>query len=540
MKLAWLMLSCCLPAALVMAREVTSTISQVTAYNNMALLQRQAKVNLVTGENRIEVSHLPIALMDESVNVRLANEAQVQIVDVQVERWFLEKPEEQQAKKIEAQLAELERQDLGFDNEIKALKNQEKFLTSIQVAADAKSSQELLQGKMDATTWTATLTFLRKNLTQVYNDMTDLELKRKELAEKREVLKKQLQQVQSAKPKEEKSIQLVLQAKTAQSTELTLVYLVQDVYWAPTYELRALLSQDQVELVYSAQVHQKTGEDWSGVSLILSTATPALGAQAPEWQPWYLHLYKPQPVRMMKAGAAEAQVARAPEAAVSQDMALLSEAPPPSYVESKGVSVNFAISGKRDVPSSDDPTKVLIQRSTFPATMSFTTIPKKSPFAYLKGSFENNSEYPLIAGNAMTYVDGDYVGKSMQKNIAVGEKVDLSLGIDPNFKIKHELVKRYERNKGMFNKKIEVEYVYKITCENYHAKVRVLEVNDQVPISRTEEIEVSDIKLTPEPVEWNKESGKTTWKLELKPKEKKEILVAFVVSYPRDSIVSGL
>jgi uncharacterized protein (TIGR02231 family) len=405
------------------------------------------------------------------------------------------------------------------------------------VAADAKSSQELLQGKMDATTWTTTLIFLRKNLTEVYNNISEMEWKRKEIDNKREALTKQLQQVQSARPKEEKSIQLVLQCKSSLSTELTVAYLLQEVYWSPTYELRALPAKDEVEMVYSAQVHQKTGEDWSAVALNLSTATPAIGAQAPELQPWYLNLVKPQPVRMMKAAAAP-QMQMAQEVESMADMAL--GAPAPSYVESKGASVNFALTGKRDLPSGEDPTKVLIYRHTFPAVISYLTIPKLSSFAYLKGRFENNSEYPLISGSAMTYVDGDYVGKSSLENKAVGEKVELSLGIDPNIKIKHELVKRFERNKGMLSKKTEVEYTYKITCENYHSKTMELQVNDQVPISRNNDVEISDIKLTPEPSEWNKESGKVGWKVEIKTKEKKEILINFLVSYPRDGIISGL
>jgi len=219
MRIELILLGCCLVACTALAREVSSTISQVTVYNSMALLQREVKLQLNAGENRIEIGHLPTALMDESVHIRLGDEGQVQISDVKVERWFLEKAEELQVKKIEEQIAALDLQDLQADNEIKALKSQEKFLTSIQVAADAKASQELLQAKMDVASWSSTLTFLRKNLTTVYNEITELELQRKQLDNKREALKKQLQQVQSARPKEEKSIQLLLQSKTALSTD---------------------------------------------------------------------------------------------------------------------------------------------------------------------------------------------------------------------------------------------------------------------------------------------------------------------------------
>jgi uncharacterized protein (TIGR02231 family) len=538
MKMELILLCCCLWFGVALAKEWDSKITDVTVYGNMAMIQRSVTLNLQAGENRLAIGHLPATLIDESMHIRLSNEAQVSIQDVKVERWFLEKAEELVSKKIEEQLNALDREDKNLDNEIKALKSQEKFLASIQVAADTKSSQELLAGKMDAATWTSTLTFLKKNLNEVYDQMTDVELKKKELEGKREVLKKQLQQVQSARPKEEKAVELILQARSPLSVEVVLSYLMHDVSWSPTYELRGLPQEDKVELVYSAEVRQKSGEDWQGVNLVLSTATPALGAQAPELQPWYIYLHKLQPARMMK-GAMEQQMQLMRDATVAAAPA--AEAPPPpSVVETKGASAIFAISGKRDVPSSEEATKVLVQRHIFPAQMSYLTIPKLSAHAYLKAVFENNSEYPLIAGSAMTYVDGDYVGKSALENKSVGEKLELSLGVDANIKIKYELIKRFERNKGMLSKKTELEYVYKVTCENYRNKPTTLQILDQVPISRNEDVEVSDVKLQPEPAEWNKENGKLTWNIELKPKEKRELTIGFLVSYPRDGIINGL
>jgi uncharacterized protein (TIGR02231 family) len=538
MKMELILLCCCLCFGATLAKEWDSKIFDVTVYGNMAMIQRSVTVNLQAGENRLQIGHLPTTLIDESMHIRLSNESQVAIQDVKVERWFLEKAEELVSKQIEEQLIALDREDKGLDNEMKALKSQEKFLSSIQIAADTKSSQELLAGKMDAATWTSTLTFLKKNLTEVYNQMTDLEFRKKELDDKREALKKQLQQVQSARPKEEKAVELVLQARSALSVDIVVSYLMHDVSWSPTYELRGLPQEDKVELVYSAEVRQKSGEDWQGVNLVLSTATPALGAQAPELQPWYIYLSKPQPARMMKA-AMEPQMQMARDA-VAMAVPEAEAPPPPSVVEAKGISANFAISGKRDIPSSDDATKVLVERHIFPAQMSYLTIPKLSAQAYLKAVFENNSEYPLIAGSAMTYVDGDYVGKSVLENKSVGEKLELSLGVDANIKIKYELVKRFERNKGMLSKKTELEYIYKITCENYRNKPTTLQILDQVPISRNEDVEVSDVHLSPEPAEWNKENGKLSWKVELKPKEKREITIGFLVSYPRDGIINGL
>ncbi len=146
--------------------------------------------------------------------------------------------------------------------------------------------------------------------------------------------------------------------------------------------------------------------------------------------------------------------------------------------------------------------------------MSYVTVPKLSPFVYLQGTLANESRYPLLSGPAVIYVDGDYVGKAHLKPLAPGESVDLSLGIDEGLKVKRELVKKFERNKGTLSKKHEMEYDYKIVVENFKKQNVQLKVVDQLPRPLQEEIELSDIKIVPEAGEWEKEKQRLTWPLE--------------------------
>src|SRR5262249_26117330 len=60
-------------------------------------------------------------------------------------------------------------------------------------------------------------------------------------------------------------------------------YLVDAASWHPAYKLRAGNgNKDAVGLEYLAAVVQQTGEDWSGVSMTLSTAQPMLNASPPD------------------------------------------------------------------------------------------------------------------------------------------------------------------------------------------------------------------------------------------------------------------
>ncbi|HBE50619.1 MAG TPA: hypothetical protein DDW76_17915, partial [Cyanobacteria bacterium UBA11369] len=54
------------------------------------------------------------------------------------------------------------------------------------------------------------------------------------------------------------------------------------------YDLRTSSTSKRVNLRYLAEVRQKTGEDWMGVALKLSTAKPALTTMPPKLKPWYI------------------------------------------------------------------------------------------------------------------------------------------------------------------------------------------------------------------------------------------------------------
>ena len=59
---------------------------------------------------------------------------------------------------------------------------------------------------------------------------------------------------------------------------MQLNYLVASCGWSPTYTFRAGKDGKEVAVECNALVQQMTGEDWNGVTLTLSTASPALSA----------------------------------------------------------------------------------------------------------------------------------------------------------------------------------------------------------------------------------------------------------------------
>ncbi|MEK6701174.1 MAG: DUF4139 domain-containing protein, partial [Planctomycetota bacterium] len=87
------------------------------------------------------------------------------------------------------------------------------------------------------------------------------------------------------------------------ASTLRVRYLVDAATWSPSYNARGDAKAGQVTLEYFASVEQVSGEDWVGVQLELSTATPALIAKAPTLTPMSVALAAPTPAQTKYAYA---------------------------------------------------------------------------------------------------------------------------------------------------------------------------------------------------------------------------------------------
>ena len=62
---------------------------------------------------------------------------------------------------------------------------------------------------------------------------------------------------------------------------IQLSYVVRSCGWSPAYTFRSGADRKDVGVECSGLIHQMTGEDWTGVKLTLTTASPSLSACGP-------------------------------------------------------------------------------------------------------------------------------------------------------------------------------------------------------------------------------------------------------------------
>jgi uncharacterized protein (TIGR02231 family) len=327
-----------------------------------------------------------------------------------------------------------------------------------------------------------------------------------------------------------------------------LSYMIMGASWQPIYDIRSWSDTNAVDLIYLAMVNQQTGEDWNAVNLELSTAQPAIGANPPMLNAWYLNAVVPLPIAKADAGRRGSENMPIDKFLTSpgfvREGGLLQSAAQyaTADISHEGVSTSFTLRQKETIPSSGELKKVPIKTASFTAETEHIAVPRFSDKAYLKATVVNHADFPLLRGKASIFLDGNFVSTAGIPLVLPQESFDLYIGADEGVKIKRELVQKFTDDAGVMNKKRRISYEYKITLQNFHKTNQKLTILDQLPISQNEAIEVKLTDSTPPPQYQpdDQQRGFLRWVLDLKPTQKQEIDFKYQVKYPQEISITGL
>jgi len=325
--------------------------------------------------------------------------------------------------------------------------------------------------------------------------------------------------------------------------ELKLRYLVSNATWTPSYAVRSTATNTSgVSLDYFAAVEQMSGEDWSGVSMTLSTATPSLVAKAPSLLPLTLALSaemaEPAAQQLQLGYTATRKVLadnqvrlenrRAQTATVDADrddksplvgaivfdreindnaasIQILDLVSNEKLEKGKavgggiaqaaneeGLSVTYAITGAASLPSRAD--RQLIQIASMPLAATFAKVatPVLTSFVYNEASVTNSSPMVLLSGPVTAYVDGAFVGGSALPTIASGESFVVGFGIDSSLRVSRELLARAESIQG--GNRV-VELTYKLAVENFSGTPASVRLFDRLPQAKDGQVRITPLTI---------------------------------------------
>ncbi|MDY6804158.1 MAG: mucoidy inhibitor MuiA family protein [Cyanobacteriota bacterium] len=287
---------------------MNSKIDKVKLYAAGATVTRVAELAVTDGKlpEKVEINGLPLALDDGSVRVRVEAEGDngsngAIATDIRI---GLSVPERQETTKppLEEELrgakAEVERLQDTMD----IIEYEKMALDALRVADRPKAEAGKPPTPSPLGMRLAIANFKDEQIGSRIKEKRETEKKFQEAVERWRELEQQQAKASSAnevKKHELKKTAIVTLSYSGSGEtagqRLVLEYFVPGARWTPTYVCRLDSKNNSADIAVRALISQRTGEDWSGVRLELSTARPTNWCELPELPELRLGRARPQP-----------------------------------------------------------------------------------------------------------------------------------------------------------------------------------------------------------------------------------------------------
>ena len=510
-------------------KTIETHICEVTVYSNQALVTRRGRVQLTGEEQALAIAGLPVSLKAESVRASGSGSMPVQLRGVRTERTYSSNDTTEKIAALSEQIKKLESQKRLLQNQIEALKLQCNFVQSLGEKSVERFASALATQDVGLNETQELLDFVGSHYTKYVQEIAECETQCQHIEEQLEALNKNM--LEAKKPPAQESWNSIVSVAPEGSgeCEIEISYIVNFASWTPLYDLRLNGTCELVHLTYLAEVKQNTGEDWTGVTLTLSTAKPGLGMLPPQFKPWYIGISGSS--GSLNRSMASTTGSSGATSSESEKAAL------PQVSKSEGV-VTLLIEGKSNIPSDGNPHQISIFSNEYPGRPELLAMPRLASLAYLQTVvIHPPTATPLLPGKANLFHDNTFVGTTHIHEVLHGKELKLNLGPDKNMQIKRDLVER-QVSKKLIGGNRQITYAYSIKMVNLRDREIALNLSEQLPVSRNEQIKVRLTNTFPE-IELA-QMGLLNWRLTLPAHGKEEVYYQFIVEHPPDLPIRGL
>jgi uncharacterized protein (TIGR02231 family) len=516
--------------------DVTSAIDAVTVYPDGASVTRVITLYLPSGDNTLVAKDFPLTLDPSSLRVEGEAGAKLTIgaIDARPPRQVTPVNLPEIDKRIEA----LKDQRADLDGAISAAEARRKFAERFAEASPAGLGEKGEARPLDE--WRAAFAAVGDEVAKADTAIRDAQRKQRDID--REIAR--LEQDRNAKPPSKLEVRVDLAAAASTKATLRVTYAVRHARWTPIYDARLDTGtkdrKPSMELVRRAEITQSTGEDWSNVTLSVSTVRTARGGAAPDLNSLivqYPQVPRPQMLGGIADGRRSAALAPAPASEAADNLAKKEKADEQQATAEVGAfQASFRIPGRVSVSAHEGAKSLRIASTTITPDLVIRSAPVIDPTAFLEASFVQSEDAPLLPGKVSIYRDGMFVGRGKMASAGKDETVRLGFGADDKVKIERAVLKRNEGSSGLIVTSKTDERAFKTTVRNGHDFAIKVAVEDQLPVSENEEIAVEMLPSTTPPTATNvhDKRGVLEWAFEAKAGEVKDINFAWRVRWPKD------
>ena len=324
--------------------ETTSQIDNVLVYPDGATVTRLIRLDLPAGDTTLLARDFPTTLDPSSL--RVEGEGSARLVIGAVDARMPRPAPPANLPEIDRRIEALRDQRAVLDGAIAAANARRKFAERFAEASPAGIGEK--GEARPLTEWRAAFSAIAEEIAASDNAIREAKIKQRDID--RDLAR--LEAERNANPPQKFEVRIDLNAPAAANALLRVSYTVRGARWIPMYDARLDTgSKDRkpaLELIRRAEIAQTTGEDWSDVSLVVSTVRTARGGSAPELPPLIVRYpAPPRPVASAPAaGAMEAEQGRGVTLRRADGPVRMQVEQQEAAIETGGFQVLFRIPGR--------------------------------------------------------------------------------------------------------------------------------------------------------------------------------------------------
>jgi len=509
----------------------TLPIERVTVYRAGAAVTRRGLVEIPAGTHQLVVRGLPAGIETSALRVAVESGA-VRLGAIEVTHVNEAQLASESERALQQQLEDATDRRQALADEVTTAQTQLKLLDSLAANPAGSPTHASVDGANLAGVLQTMSTTSEAAHRRVREGSARLRAADREIAKLRADLAKVATQ-----RRQSTEVRTTLEASAAANAAVSVTYMVADAGWGWIYEARLDTKEKRVTIDRQGEVRQGSGEDWNHVALTLTTSRPSSDAATPEVSPLFLNLAELERGARDRLAAPAAMDLRAGgQVAAVEEVVVTAARRQYAVAEATEYVADYVVPGTATVRADREPRLFPIANEQFAVELVARIVPEAGRAAHLEATFRYERDVPLDAGELQLYRDGAFVGVAAGRAFLPGAEVRVPFGVDERIRVEVHNEPSQSTQRGLISRQTVKETRRRIDITNFHPLPIVVEVVDQVPVSRHTDIRVEIPKGATEPTtkDLDGKAGVWLWKLTAPPQTPVAIRHYVSVQYPRD------
>ncbi|GAA4869540.1 mucoidy inhibitor MuiA family protein [Kitasatospora terrestris] len=515
------------------ASAIPLPVTAVTCLEDRALVERATVLDLAAGVHRLRLGPVTALAVDRSLRAELtpteSTRGTATVLDARVVRsWSPRAPLPPTAddSPLRHRIHDLEQEQLTATRHRERLEARLALLA--QLAADLlrEIGEGAGRGEVEHARWTRELDRVDAERESYGEQVRAVRARLARLAAELAEAEAALDEAEEEPAELTAYVELTVDASAAGPARLRVEHLTPCALWRPAY--RATLDGGTLRLETDAMVWQRTGEDWSGVRLTLSTARSALAGEPPRLTEDRLTLRErsAEERRTVEVELREEVISDTGPAGTGGSTGL------PGVDDGGEVRVLRA-ADPASVPGDGRAHRVPLSDFAAPAGSEFVCAPELSPLVTRVVRFTNASGHALLAGPVDLVQGSGFTGRAELAFTAPGAPAELAFGSTDGYRVVRETEE--SRDSAGLTQRTVVTRTVRLHLSRFSGPdehdERLVTLRERIPVSEVSAVEVRLRKesCSPVPDELDAE-GVVRWDVALPPGGRRTVTLVYEVS----------